>query len=152
IASLVAVTNGLVRLDPQAQASEVSSAAQLVLNIDGLSDFTSVEARKYEDVRGKDSSAGSWFGGGYAEKRELWQDASPIFYVNENTPPILFLNSAQERFHVGRDEMIEKMKEFGTATKVVTLPDTPHTFWLYEPWLKPAAAEVVLFLREQFEE
>src|SRR5690606_40435887 len=121
IASLVAVTNGLVRLDPQAQASEVSSAAQLVLNIDGLSDFTSVEARKYEDVRGKDSSACSWFGGDYANKRELWHDASPIFYLNDNTPPILFLNSAQERFHVGRDEMIEKMKVHGISYKAVTI-------------------------------
>lgn len=151
IASLVAVTNGLARLDPQAKQSDVSSAAQLVLNIDGLSDFTSVEARKYEDVRGKDSSAGFWFSGGYAEKRELWHDASPIFYVDDKTPPILFLNSAQERFHVGRDEMIEKMKVHGIPYKVVTLPDTPHTFWLYEPWLKSATTEVVAFLREQFE-
>src|SRR5690606_23503702 len=38
IASLTAVTNGLARLDPQAKQSDVSSAAQLVLNIDGLSD------------------------------------------------------------------------------------------------------------------
>lgn len=151
IASLTAVTNGVARLDPQSKSSDVSSAAQLVLNIDGLSDFTSVEARKYEDVRGKDSSAGSWFGGGYAEKRELWHDASPIYYVGNKTPPILFLNSAQERFHVGRDEMIEKMKEFGISSKVVTLSNTPHTFWLYEPWIKPAAAEVVAFLEEQFQ-
>lgn len=150
IASLTALTNGVARLDPQASSSDISSAAQLVLNIDGLSDFTSVEARKYEDVRGKDSSAGSWFGGGYAEKRDLWHDASPIYYVDENTPPILFLNSAQERFHVGRDEMIDKMNAHGIPSKVVTLPDTPHTFWLYEPWIKDAAAEAVVFLREQF--
>jgi pectinesterase len=150
IASLTAVTNGLARLDPQVKTSDISSAAQLVLNIDGLSDFTSAEARKYEDVRGKDSSAGSWFGGGYAKKRELWHDASPIYYVSENTPSILFLNSAQERFHVGRDEMIEKMKGYDIPSKVVTLPDTPHTFWLYEPWIKPAAAEMVAFLEEQF--
>src|SRR5690606_18489381 len=101
IASLTGMTNGFVRFDPQAQFSKVSSDAQLILNIDGLSDFTSAEARRHEDPPGKDrSSAGSWFGGNYAQKRDLWHDASPTYYVGESSPPILFLNSAQERFHV----------------------------------------------------
>lgn len=151
IASLTGMTNGLARFDPQAKGSSVSSAVQLILNIDGLSDFTSAEARKHEDVPGKGrSSAGSWFGGSYAEKRDLWHDASPTYYVGEGSPPILFLNSAQERFHVGRDEMVAKMKIYGISSRVVTLPDTPHTFWLYEPWIKPAARVVVAFLDEQF--
>lgn len=151
IASLTGMTNGLRRFDPQAQHSGVSSDAQLILNIDGLSDFTSAEARKHEDPPGKGvSSAGSWFGGNYAEQRDLWHDASPTYYVGESSPPILFLNSAQERFHVGRDEMVGKMNVYGIPSKVVTLPETPHTFWLYEPWIKPAAAAVVGFLDQQF--
>ncbi len=153
IASLTGMTNHLMRFDPQAKdspaAKTVSSAAQLILNIDGLSDFTSTEARKYEDVPGH-SAAAVWFGGSYAEKRDLWHDASPTYYVGESSPPVLFLNSAQERFHVGRDEMIAKLKIYGIPSKVVTLPNTPHTFWLYEPWVKPAAAVVVGFLDEQF--
>lgn len=151
IASLTGMTNGLARFDPQAQFSDVSSDAQLILNIDGLSDFTSAEARKHEDAPDKNpSAAGSWFGGNYAQKRDLWHDASPTYYVGESSPPILFLNSAQERFHVGRDEMVKKMNIYNIPTTVVTLPETPHTFWLYEAWVKPAAAVVVSFLDEQF--
>ncbi|MFC3114421.1 alpha/beta hydrolase fold domain-containing protein [Cellvibrio fontiphilus] len=151
IASLTGMTNGLRRFDPQATHSNISSDAQVILNIDGLSDFTSAEARKHEDRPGKGASAaGSWFGGSYAEQRDLWHDASPTYYVGESSPPILFLNSTQERFHVGRDEMIGKMQVYGIPAKVVTLPDTPHTFWLYEPWIKPAAAVVVEFLDKQF--
>lgn len=151
IASLTGMTNGLARFDPQAKHSNISSDVQLILNIDGLSDFTSAEARKHEDPPGKGvSSAGSWFGGSYAEKRDLWHDASPTYYVGESSPPILFLNSAQERFHVGRDEMIGKMNVYNIPSKVVTLPDSPHTFWLYEPFIKPAAAVVVEFLDGQF--
>ncbi|MEN0036439.1 MAG: alpha/beta hydrolase [Cellvibrio sp.] len=151
IASLTGMTNGLARFDPQAKESGVSSDVQLILNIDGLSDFTSVEARKHEDVPGVGrSSAGAWFGGSYAEKRDLWHDASPTYYVGETSPPILYLNSAQERFHVGRDEMVKKMAIYGIPTKVVTLPNTPHTFWLYEPYIKPAAAVVEEFLNEHF--
>lgn len=151
IASLTGVTNGLARFDPQARNSQVSSDVQLILNIDGLSDFTSAEARKHEDVPGVGrSSAGAWFGGSYAQKRDLWHDASPTYYVGEGSPPILFLNSAQERFHVGRDEMMAKLAIYGIPSKTVTLPNTPHTFWLYEPWIKPAAREVDSFLREHF--
>ncbi len=151
IASLAGMTNHLTSFDPQANTSQVSSAAQVILNIDGLSDFTSALARKYEDVPGR-SAAAVWFGGSYAEKRDLWHQASPTYYVGETSPPILFLNSSQERFHVGRDEMVAKMNIYGIKTKVVTLPNTPHTFWLYEPWVKPAAAVVVEFLDEQFKQ
>lgn len=150
IASLTGVTNHLLRFDPQAQDSDVSSAVQLILNIDGLSDFTSAEARKHEDLPAGQSAAGAWFGGNYAEKRDLWHDASPTYYVGETTPPVLYLNSAQERFHVGRDEMMAKLAIYGIPTKTVTLANTPHTFWLYEPWIKPAAEVVVEFLDEHF--
>ncbi|WP_323815922.1 alpha/beta hydrolase [Cellvibrio sp. NN19] len=149
IASLTGMTNGLQRFDPQAQQSQVSSDAQLILNIDGLSDFTSAEARKFEDVPGR-SAAALWFGGQYLEKRDLWHEASPTYYVGESSPPILFLNSSQARFHVGRDEMTAKMDIYKIPHKVVTLADAPHTFWLYEPWIKPAAAEAVAFLQAQF--
>jgi acetyl esterase/lipase len=151
IASLVGVTNGVDRFDPQAGESRVSSAVQAVLNIDGLSDFTSEEARKHEDDPRKDpSSAGSWFGGRYAEKTELWHDASPTFYVHPEMPPILFLNSARERFGVGRDEMIEKLKPLGIPYQVTVLPETPHTFWLFDPWLQPAAGIIADFLDRYF--
>ncbi|BBB62741.1 hypothetical protein UNDKW_4468 [Undibacterium sp. KW1] len=106
IAALVGVTNDRPEFDPQAQpgavSSAVSSAVQAIINIDGLSDFTSEEARKYEDdPRKQPSAAGAWFGGTYAEKPEVWKDASPLIHVNKNTPPILFIGSAQRRFSLG---------------------------------------------------
>ena len=149
IASLTGMTNQLQRFDPQARLSSVSSDVQLILNIDGLSDFTSVEARKFEDVPGH-SAAAAWFGGSYSERRDLWHDASPTFYVGETSPPVLYLNSAQARFHVGRDQMMAKLAIYGIPCKTVTLPATPHTFWLYDPFIKPAAAEVIAFLDEHF--
>ena len=147
IASLVGVTNDLARFDADATSS-VSSAAQAIVNIDGLSDFTSLEARKYEDDPAKQpSSAGAWFGGRYAEKEALWRDASPTFYVNAATPPILFIGSAQARFSVGRQEMMAKLDAAGVANRVVLLPETPHSFWLFDPWLDPTVDATVKFLR-----
>ncbi|MCP8898257.1 alpha/beta hydrolase [Gilvimarinus xylanilyticus] len=151
IASLTGVTNGLEEFDPQAATSKVSSDAQLIINIDGLSDFTSEKARKYEDApRDKPSSAVLWLGGHYAQQTERWHEASPIYYVNQATPPILFLASGRTRFYVGRDEMIRRLNQHGIPSKVVTFSNTPHSFWLFDPWMQPAASAIAAFIKEQF--
>jgi acetyl esterase/lipase len=150
IASLAGVTGHLDKFDPGAAASGVSSEVQAIVNIDGLSDFTSEAARANEDDPNKHpSAAGAWFGGRYAEKTALWEEASPIRYVRAGMPPILFVDSAQPRFAVGRDEMVEKMNAVGARSRVVLLPDTPHSFWMFDPWLQPTVDATVDFLDEQ---
>jgi acetyl esterase/lipase len=150
IASLAGVTGHLDQFDPGAATSNVSSAVQAIVNIDGLSDFTSEAARVNEDdPKKKISAAGAWFGGRYAEKTALWREASPIQYVRSGMPPILFVDSAQVRFSVGRDEMVAKMNQVGTKSHTVLLPDTPHSFWLFDPWLQPTVDATVTFLDEQ---
>jgi pectinesterase len=149
IAALAGVTDGLARFDPDGGPDAVSSGVQAIVNIDGLSDFTSDAARKYEDDPAKQpSSAGAWFGGRYAEKAALWHEASPLFYVNAKTPPVLFIGSAQARFSVGREEMMARMREAGVPGRVLVLPDTPHSFWLFDPWLGPTVEAADAFLRE----
>jgi acetyl esterase/lipase len=153
IAALAGVTDGLARFDAENRPDDgrdvVSSAVQAIVNIDGLSDFTSEAARKYEDDPARQpSSAGAWFGGRYAEKADLWREASPLLYVNPKTPPILFVGSGQARFSLGREEMVAKMRVAGVASQVVLLPDTPHSFWLFDPWLEPAVEATVAFLKE----
>jgi len=151
IANLVGVTNGLEKFDQQTKSSRVSSEVQAIVNIDGLSDFTSEAARFHEDdPRKNQSAAGTWFGGRYAEKTALWHEASPLFYVNKTTPPVLFLISAQERFSLGHKEMIEKMKPFGIPYQVTKIPDSPHSFWLFDPWLQSSVDIVAKFLDQQF--
>jgi acetyl esterase/lipase len=151
IAALTGVTNGIKKFDRQTGSSLVSSDVQAIINIDGLSDFTSEAARFYEDdPRKNPSAAGAWFGGRYDEKSELWHEASPVNYVNKNTPPILFLISAQERFSLGYKDMIEKMKPLNIPYQVAQIPETPHSFWLFDPWLQPSVEAVSQFLNQQF--
>ena len=92
-----------------------------IVNIDGIMDFTSKKARKYEDDPSKKiTSAGAWFGGRYSEKKELWKEASPLYYVNENSPPIQFINSSIPRFHIGRDEVIKKLRAYSIYSEIKT--------------------------------
>ncbi|MYM23551.1 alpha/beta fold hydrolase [Duganella sp. FT135W] len=119
-----------------------------IINIDGLSDFTSALALKYEDDPNKNpSAAGAWFGGRYADQAALWRAASPIQYVRAGMAPILFIGSAQPRFSAGREAMMEKMAQVGVASDQLVLPDTPHSFWLFDPWLQPTVDASVAFLR-----
>ncbi|MCS0615168.1 alpha/beta hydrolase [Massilia kyonggiensis] len=147
IAALTGVTNGERRFDPD--GDPVSSDVQAIVNIDGLSDFTSEEARKYEDDAAKQpSAAGAWFGGRYAEKAALWRDASPLYHVTKGAPPTLFIVSAQRRFSLGYEEMAERLRALGVPNRVVPVPDTPHSFWLFDPWLAPTVEAADAFLRE----
>ncbi|MFL6659856.1 MAG: alpha/beta fold hydrolase, partial [Massilia sp.] len=149
----LAARSGQLRIDPQRIAVAGASAGgqiaalvgmtdaahvRAVINIDGLSDFTSAQARLYEDDPAKNpSAAGAWFGGRYAEKSALWHDASPLFHVGADAPPVLFIGSSEPRFSAGRDDMVARLAEQGVASSVMLVPDTPHSFWLFDPWLAP---------------
>jgi len=154
------------RLDPQRVAlaggsagGQIASLAGVtsapgevaaIVNIDGLSDFSHPLALQYEDDPNKHpSAAGAWFGGRYADRQALWQDASPIRHVHPGMPPILFIGSAQPRFAAGREEMMDQMAQAGVASRKLVLPGTPHSFWLFDPWLQPAVDATVAFLDAQ---
>jgi len=148
IAALAGATDGEPRFDPDGGPGAVPSSVQAIVNIDGLSDFTSEEARRHEDDPAKQpSAAGAWFGGRYADKPDVWRDASPVFHVGPATPPILFIGSAQRRFSLGREDMVARLAALGIPARVVLIPDTPHSFWLFDPWLAPTVDATDDFLR-----
>lgn len=128
--------------------TETEPVAALI-NLDGVMDFTSEEARRHEDNPDKAvTAAGLWFGGRYSEKESLWREASPLFYVDELSPPILFINSSQPRFHVGRDEVIARLDSHGIAHQIHEFADAPHSFWLFDPWFEPTGQWILDFLEE----
>lgn len=151
VATLIGCTNGLETFEGSGGYAGYSSDVQAIVNMDGVVDFTCPEALKYEnDPRKNPSAAGAWLGGDYETKPELWTEASPVYYVNANTPPILFVNSSMPRFHAGRDAMLAKMDSLSIYNEVHTLPDTPHPFWLFHPWFEQCVEIVVGFLGKVF--
>lgn len=126
-------------------------AVHAVVNIDGLSDFTSEEARKHEDDPAKKpSSAGAWFGGRYAEKTAEWREASPITHVGKHSPPVLFVIGGVPRFSAGREAMSAKLAAQGVFSETVALPGTPHSFWLFDPWLAHTVDAMSTFFERVF--
>jgi len=63
---------------------------------------------------------------------------------------MLFIGSAQKRFSLGREEMVEKLNAFGITNQTVLIPDTPHSFWLFDPWLETTVDAMTFFLGKVF--
>jgi PelA/Pel-15E family pectate lyase len=123
-----------------------SSAVQAVIDIDGVVDFTdSAESGKDSDPT-KPSAGKLWFGSAYSDRPDLWREASAVNWATSAMPPIMFVNSALDRFHAGRDPMIAKLNTLGVYSEVHSIPNTPHPFWLMHPWFEETEGYVVGFL------
>jgi pectinesterase len=120
---------------------------QGVVDIDGVLDLTDPAESGKDTIPGELSAGARWLGATFRADPARWLDASPLHHAGPATPPVCFINSSIPRFHAGRDSMIAILSRFGIRTEVHTLPDTPHPFWLFEPWFGPACRAAVLFLR-----
>lgn len=152
LAAFLGTTGELQHFEGDSQLKKYSTKVQAVVDIDGIVDFTHPAESGKDSIAAKPSAGKAWFGATYKENPIIWKEASPIRYVSDKTPPILFINSSQDRYHAGRDEMIEKLNKYKIYSKVYTIPDTPHTFWLFHPWFDEAMKFLLDFLTEVFEE
>jgi pectinesterase len=150
LAAFLGTTNNNPLFEGTTGTPEYSSAVQAVIDIDGVLDFGTPDEIGKDSVAAKTKAASLWFGATFFEKPEIWREASPITHVGSETPPIAFINSALERFHFGRDAMINRMNDLGIPSEVHTLPDTPHPFWFFEPWFGTTCSYVTSFLNKTF--
>ncbi len=134
------------------EGSDINNAftVNAVINVDGVVDMTDPAESGKDNDPAKPSSGSLWFGATYAMAPQKWMQASALSHVSNKTPPMLFVNSAVQRFRAGRDNMISSLRSYGILAKVCELPDTPHSFWLFDPWLDPAVECVVSFLNQIF--
>jgi pectinesterase len=150
LASFVGITGQNPDFISHETNSSVSDKVHAIINIDGILDFTdSVESAKDNDPL-KPSAGARWFGYTYQQKPEIWIEASPINYAGEKTPPTLFINSALPRFHAGREEYIKILNQYQIYTEVHTIKNTPHPFWLFDPWFNQTWPKITRFLNQVF--
>ncbi|SMF31544.1 Acetyl esterase/lipase [Alteromonadaceae bacterium Bs31] len=149
IASLVGLTTGSKHLDLHVKSQPELGRVSGIINIDGLSSFVVPLALKHEnDPKKKPSAAEAWFGGRYEQVPELWQQASPLTHVSKQAPPMLFIKSSRLRFSAGIEEMQASLKQHGVYHKVTQLAGSPHSFWLFEPWMTETVDMINAFLQE----
>ena len=146
LAALVGMTNGLKKFDGNEGNNAVSAEVQAIIDMDGILDFTDPNESAKDTDPTKRSAGAYWFGATYKEAPQKWIEASPINYVEKNTPPMLFVNSELPRFHAGRDSVISILNSYHIYTEVHTINGTPHPFWLFHPWFETTVEYMVNFL------
>lgn len=127
-----------------AGARNISGIIKHVIDIDGVLAFIHPDSSEGHDKPGKKSAATLWLGCPVDSCRELWNNASALYNVGEKSADFLFINSAQKRFSAGQNEMIDELNRYGHSAEVQKTTDTPHTFWLFNPW----APQVVEWMAE----
>jgi len=148
LAALVGMTNGIEKFEGDQSNKSFSSNVQAIVDIDGILDFLAPWTINLN--RKPESADIMWLGGSFEEKPSTWKEASAIFWVNEKSVPILFINSALPRFHAGRDEMIDMMNHLNIYSEVHNIPDTPHPFCLFHPWFEQTVEYAGAFLIKVF--
>ncbi len=149
LAALVGTTGGDAQFEDRACYPTHSSRVQAIVDVDGTLAFIHPESGEGDDSKGP-SAATLWLGAPKAEKPDLWQQPAALNHVSAGTPPTLFINSAVARMHAGRDDMTRQLAAFGIYYEVHTLPDTPHTFPLFNPWFQPTLDYTAAFLAKVF--
>lgn len=153
IASLAGVAGGIVKFDPGSGPETVPADVQAIVNIDGVGDFEGEVARLRADPAIPKPAAwsdwfGTWFRGPNDVLPTLWREASPLTHVGPDTPPMLFIGSGVPRFSIGRESMVKKLHAAGVASEVKVFGDTPHSFWLFDPWLQATVEAADAFLQQ----
>lgn len=151
LAALIGTTNLQDAYEDKREYKEYLSTVDAVVNVDGSTDFTVPTALKDVEVaiaKKQLPASVKWFGGTIDVKRDLWVEASPVFHVTKNSAPICFINSAVVRFHDGMDDTRANLDKYGIYSELHTFPESPHTFWLYDPWFKPTVDYTVSFLNK----
>lgn len=143
MAALIGTTNDISDFEDKAFKSKSSSKVQAIIDIDGVLAFKHPESSEGD-------MASFWLGGTYDEKPENWKNASALNHTNKGSPSILFINSSFDRFHAGRDDMIAILNQYKIYNEVKTIPNSPHSFWFFEPWFAETVSYTTQFLDKIF--
>lgn len=148
LSALVGTTHGAPYFEGALDYSAYSSKVQAVIDMDGLLDFTAAESLALP--RNDYSADVFWLGGYYDSIPARWREASALYWARINSPPFLFINSAQTRFHAGCGPMVDRLNSFGIYNRVYKLEDAPHSYWLFHPWFEPTVNYIDTFLQKIF--
>ena len=150
LAALLGVTVGEKKFEGDECKLKSSSSVNAIVDLDGTLSFVHPESGEGDDGK-KTSAATYWFGYSKKENLKLWEEASPLTYVGNNTPPTIFINSSVERMHAGRNDFIKVLNENKIYSEVKTFSDAPHSFPLFDPWFEPTVKYIDDFLKKVFE-
>ncbi|MEM9283068.1 MAG: alpha/beta hydrolase [Verrucomicrobiota bacterium] len=153
LAGFMGASNGVERFEGAGDHQEASSEVQAAIIMCGpmymLTDAI-VERVEAGAKRGEGETILDFMGGvPPSQDRDRYVEASPLTHLNENSPPMLFIDGENDRPRLRYTEFWAKMDELGIEHEFILMPDGPHPFWNLHRWFKPTVDAVDQFLLEQ---
>lgn len=117
-----------------------------LVNVDGVVDFSDPNESGKDTNPDKPSAAALFLGCTFQQCPDKWIEASALNHVTSHAPLTLFVNSSVPRFHAGRDAFIKQLEQHDIYNEVHTIANSPHSFWLFEPWFDTTVECIANFL------
>lgn len=141
----IAVWGGSAGAHLAALVGMTNPAVKAAMVVAGPTDGTS------EKVQGISADpASNWhmfMGGSYAEKAELYKQASPFLHVKKSSPPVLLI--AEHSLESSRP-MLDALKARDVMYETMILSGGIHGHWNWEPWFEPVMKRCDGFLKKAF--
>jgi len=83
------------------------------------------------------------------ENPKLWARASPVNHSSAGGPSILLMHGTADESVLPEQSsrFAELYSKAGGRVELVLIPNAPHPFWNYMPWLEDAMNRAAAFLR-----
>jgi acetyl esterase/lipase len=127
-----------------------SDKVQAVVDVDGVQAFLHPVSSENGDKSGKPGAGTLWFGVSSVVDSTLWIQASALTHVGAQSASFLYLRSSYPRFTAGYVEMMANLRSNGIYCEEHELAGTPHSFWLFHPWVDTTMQYAVGFLKRVF--
>lgn len=124
-----------------------SDKVQAVVDVDGVQAFLHPVSSENGDKSGKPGAGTLWFGVSSAVDSTLWVEASALTHVGAQSAPFLYLRSSIPRYTAGYVDMMRTLNASGVYCEEHLLEGTPHSFWLFHPWVDETMGVAVRFLK-----
>jgi len=135
LSGLVGMTGGIKELEGAGGNADQSTSIKACVVMAATMDL--IESNKE-----KNSEPHALFFGPITENRSAYVEASPITHVARSSPPTLFIEGEKDTLKIGRAAMQDKLRAAGVPTKLITLKNAPHPYWMSQPWLDETAKAI----------
>ncbi|MGJ8681441.1 alpha/beta hydrolase fold domain-containing protein [Paraglaciecola sp.] len=89
-----------------------------------------------------------FFAGSFADKRQTYEQGSPITHVSKQTPPILMLDGGRDNPGKRYVDFIRKLKIHNVSYKFKQIPKAKHGQWSHSKYLPAYINAYDTYLRE----
>lgn len=150
LSGLLATSGAVPRLEGDGGWPDQSSAVQAAVVMAGSMDFTTPEALEQANADPR-RRVRTFLGGTFEEVRGQYRDLSAITHVDENTPPMCFMDGEFDSPGTRYGEFRARLDKLGIRSEEHVIANGPHPFWGNEPFFGPALEIVASFFERSLE-